>query len=296
MIRFLFLALALIPLSLSAKSIYGVLGGDTLKLTACTNEGGAICSLTWRGTEFVDRHDLGRHFQFAFRYDSINGEAINPTEAGNRKKQASNLLFISNRYNELTTTSQMAYFLSPDECSPSGNCPVNESVLSNTVMQKWVSVGVENIPYAIKFKVRYTLEDINHLNADYQPVKAAISSRSGASFNQVYTYNRVSGELERWQGGVNAGELNRNSDDVFIVSNGRWAWGIYAPNVTFYSVKRSPTAGSSIPNESGIIGVAAMFHYESEAYAIHEHEAYYIIGSIHNISSTIGRVIAKVER
>lgn len=73
-------------------------GSTNIRIIACKEYAGAICSLRWNNKEFVNNHDHGRQIQSAanFRFPlssprsnigdgSDFPETYNPTEAGNNR-------------------------------------------------------------------------------------------------------------------------------------------------------------------------------------------------------------------
>ena len=100
-------------------------GDSEIVITTTNRLAGAIHSLTWNGKEFIDSFDHGRQLQSAASFDCARpgefwAECFNPTEAGSRSDGAgpsssSRLLRIQAQGNQLTTTTQMAYWLAPGQ-------------------------------------------------------------------------------------------------------------------------------------------------------------------------------------
>src|SRR5262249_59749765 len=62
-------------------TIYGAFKDRVVMVTATGRAAGAIESLQWGDTEFLDAHDHGRDLQSAVSFDGLT-ECDNPTEAG----------------------------------------------------------------------------------------------------------------------------------------------------------------------------------------------------------------------
>src|SRR4029079_13079866 len=96
-------------------------GSSEIVITTTARLAGAIHSLTWNGQEFIDSADHGRQLQSASNFDAgsaFTPEAFNPTEAGSvddgaGPKSSSRLLHLIAKDNQLQTTNQMAFWLSP---------------------------------------------------------------------------------------------------------------------------------------------------------------------------------------
>ncbi|MGH9808323.1 MAG: hypothetical protein ACRD9W_13880, partial [Terriglobia bacterium] len=109
------------PGAAPSMTIFGQFKGRTVMVTATHRSAGAIESLQWGGTEFIDANDHGRDLQSAVSFDGLT-ECDNPTEAGASRDgpeaSSSLLLKASASDNILRTQSQMAYWLRPGQRSP----------------------------------------------------------------------------------------------------------------------------------------------------------------------------------
>jgi hypothetical protein len=123
------LALAQPPGEISARS-------HGLTATAYETTGWAICSVRYRGVEFIDAADHGRCLQSAVSFDWM-GEAFNPTEGGSVRdglasnRSSSQPLQVIEGKDELATEVRMAFW---------------QGGLSGHILRKWVQVGFGNRP------------------------------------------------------------------------------------------------------------------------------------------------------
>lgn len=174
---------------------------------------GAIDSLTWNGVEFIDSADHGRQLQSACAFNACGNEpfwaeAFNPTEAGSRRDgdgetSSSRLCSIEVRDNVLTTRNQTAYWLAPNEISPGPNSkgyPArNRTVLSNTHIEKRVTVGLPNLPQAIEYDVGFLIgeeegcKDQSFTYAQFE----VLTGYMPPSFHQFSTWNPIDGKVTR---------------------------------------------------------------------------------------------------
>jgi hypothetical protein len=102
-----------------------------LKVTTYETAAEAICSLRYRGTEYIDSADHGRCLQSAVSFDWM-GEAFNPTEAGSVRDGAtvnpstSQLMALVDGKDAIATEVKMAYW---------------QGGLSGHILRKYVTAG-----------------------------------------------------------------------------------------------------------------------------------------------------------
>jgi hypothetical protein len=134
-------------------------------LKACDRFAGAVCSITFRGREHIDRKDHGRLLQSASFFDRY-AECYNPTEGGSqrdRRRSSSVLAAASVEGNRLWTLTHMAHWLKPLEDYPPGcgrvrsdvKRSVNTEVLSGHFLEKRITVGLPDFPNVIEHRVTY---------------------------------------------------------------------------------------------------------------------------------------------
>lgn len=231
------ISLALLIQSLSATAsgingtseIRGPAGGSEIVIRTSDRTAGAICSLTWNGKEFIDAADHGRELQSASNFDmdgDIKAETFNPTEAGSCRdgageKTTSRLLFLRTKNNELITTNQMAFWLTPAERS-GGISARNTNALSNHLLGKHVRIGMPGLPNAIDYDVRFTIPgDEKHVHGVFE----ALTGYMPPEFNVFKGYNPTTRKLED----VGKGPGEQPLPLIFSTQDGNYAMGIYAP-------------------------------------------------------------------
>ncbi len=137
--------------------------GSPLTLTITPRLAGAVDSIRWKETEFINSHDHGRQLQSASNFDlgtDFHGETFNPTEAGSRSDGAgptstSRLLHLTHTSNQLQTTTQMAFWLAPDQKS-SGHDAKNKRTLSNHLLTKRITLGFLDWSNVIRYEATFT--------------------------------------------------------------------------------------------------------------------------------------------
>src|SRR5687768_2665491 len=125
--RLVFIAITTLTNALAASASAQAAWGDStiqamagpwpIEIKTCARFAGAICSLTWRGKQFINTTDHGRELQSASSFDYYR-EAFNPTEAGSRWDGAgptstSVLQGMWTTSNVLATQTRMAFWLRP---------------------------------------------------------------------------------------------------------------------------------------------------------------------------------------
>ncbi len=202
-------------------------GPSDIVITTTNRLAGAIHSLTWNGTEFIDSTDHGRQLQSASNFDCgkpIVAETYNPTEAGSRAdgagdKSSSKLRRIRAEGAELETTIQMAFWLKPGEKS-AGHPARNDKVLSDHLIHKRVHIGHKSLPHAIEYDVTFTVpKGEKHTYAVFE----ALTGYMPAEFNRFLKY----------QGGkfkpLDDGPGEQASPVVLATKSGTHAMGVYSP-------------------------------------------------------------------
>ncbi len=205
-------------------------GNSEIVILTTERLAGAIHSLTWDGREFIDSADHGRQLQSAANFDAelpLTAETFNPTEAGSRKDGAgptstSRLLHLIANGNQLQTTNQMAFWLSPTEKSD-GNLAKNKVDLSNHLVTKRVQIGQRNLPHVIRYDVTFSVPiGERHRHAVFE----AVTGYMPAEFEVFLKYNVAKDSIEPLDDGP-----GEQSFPV-ILSNkpGTHAMGIYSPD------------------------------------------------------------------
>ena len=205
-----------------------VAGGSEIVMTTTSRVAGAIHSLTWGGREFIDSHDHGRQLQSASNLDvdgRLFNECFNPTEAGCERDMAgptstSRLLFLSAGDRELVTVTQMAFWLRPGQSS-GGHKAMNPTALSNHLLQKQVTIGVDGLDHAIRHAITFTLP------ADERHDRATFEILTGYMPTVFDTFLRLlpDGSLEP----LDAGPGEQAHPVILATADGRHAMGCWSP-------------------------------------------------------------------
>ncbi len=205
-------------------------GPSDIVITTTSRLAGAIHSLTWNGKEFINSTDHGRQLQCAAAFDwdrGFNAESYNPTEAGSRDdgagdKSSSKLLSLHAEGEELRTTIQMAFWLTPGE--KSGNDPArNDRALSDCVVAKCVHIGRRGLAHAIEFDTTFTIpRGERHTSVHFE----APTGYMPAEFGRFWKYDADKADLEKLDD--HAGEQDRPV--VLSTADGAYAMGVYSPD------------------------------------------------------------------
>lgn len=207
-------------------------GAGEIVIKTTTRLAGAVDSLTFNGKEFIDSADHGRQLQSAASFDCARpgefwAECYNPTEAGSRDDGAgatstSKLLSLRAEGNRLTTTTQMAFWLSPGETS-SGRPALNDTCFSRYLVSKRVRIGYKELAHAIDYHVTFTVPaGERHTYAQFE----AVTGYMPEEFSDFWNYDVSSGKLLR----LDDGPGEQASPVVFATANGSHAMGVFSPD------------------------------------------------------------------
>ncbi len=189
-------------------------------------------SLTWGGREFIDSYDHGRQLQSACSFGSgpLNefwAESYNPTEAGSRNDGAgstssSKLIELRTNGPELSTTTQMAFWLAPGQDS-SGHPARNTTVISNHRVTKRIHIGYKNWPHAIEYEATFDVpKDEKHTYAQFE----AVTGYMPPEFSRFWTFDAASRELKP----LDDGPGEQRYPVVFSTPTRSYAMGIFSPD------------------------------------------------------------------
>lgn len=207
--------------------IRGKLGHGEIVITTTSRLAGAIHSVTWNGQEFIDSFDHGRQLQSASNFDvdgKFEPETFNPTEAGSMRDgrgptSTSCLLHLIAGGNQLQTTTQMAFWLHPEEQSL-GNPARNKQPLSNHLLTKRVTIGYGEMPNVIVYDATFSLPlGEKHKYAQFEVVTGYMPPE----FSQFWTYDPANGLKELSDG---PGEQGRPV--LLATEDAKYAMGVYS--------------------------------------------------------------------
>lgn len=217
------------PLPNGNATIRQTTGHSEIVITTTSRLAGAIHSLTWNGKEFVDSADHGRQIQSASNFDAgsrFTPETFNPTEAGSVRdgagpKSSSRLLHLISGKNELQSTIQMAFWLTPVDKSE-GNPAKNTTILSDHLLTKRVRIGYRTLPNVIQYDVTFGLPvGEKHTYAQFE----AVTGYMPAEFEVFWKYNPKTRDLEALSDGPGEQAL----PVVLATKDGNYAMGIFSP-------------------------------------------------------------------
>lgn len=210
--------------------IRGGLDSDQIVITTTQRLAGAIHSLQWKGKEFIDSTDHGRQLQSASNFDAgsaITAETFNPTEAGSRADGAgpnstSRLLHAIASGNQLQTTSQMAFWLKPNEKS-GANPAKNTTALSNHLLTKRVTIGFKDMPQVLLYDVTFSIPlGEHHTQAAFE----VLTGYMPAEFSRFWTLDEKTGEPQP----LTDGPGEQPQPVIFATESGSHAMGIWTPH------------------------------------------------------------------
>ena len=214
------------------STIQAVALGRPLVIRTTARLAGAIGSLTWNGKEFINQDDHGRELQSASSFDGF-GECFNPTEAGSSADgtgptSSSRLLQISATQNQLSTSTQMAFWTRPDQSYPNGcggnpkvKVAQNRTVLSNHTLFKNVKIGFMGISNVIEHEITFRVPE-HHQSASIE----ALTGYLGKEFRNFLTYDPLAGTITR----ASTGPAEDPRLTIFSTIDNQYAMGVFAAN------------------------------------------------------------------
>lgn len=283
--------------------------GLPLTVTTSGQYGGAISSLKWADKEFVNDWDHGRQFQtnaqFFNRY-----ECYNPYEAGSKidaqfPTTSSKLLSLTVNGYSLDSTTQMAWYVAPDEAQtgigahcgdpsawlPTPHTPPYTSLLSDYQVHKKVTIGFAGIENVIE-----------HWSDLYIPeqVKAGliqITEVMPYDFSNVWTYDVVSKSYRK----IRAPSGEDDEVKVMTTGDGAYAMAFYSPELL-----QPYGNGNATGNRWGLVfpdpvhypepnyacaGVGSVNHFDSfNGPGWTSDRAYLVIGNMNQVKQGLDRL------
>jgi hypothetical protein len=233
------------------SQIAGMFDGSPIVIKTTNRLAGAIDSLVWKGKEFVDSTDHGRQIQTAWTVNG-HGQCYNPTEAGSHLDgpTSSSILLDIRKTSEVSyyTKSKPAFWDPPEFQDPGcnfdvngtngpwlGGKAINKTVVSDWILEKWVTIGYAGIPNIIKYISRITVPINPDVEIDYiildQP-----SVHMPGEFNKWEQYNPQSKLLIP----PNTFYGLSNRPHVLSTPDGNFALSVYSPEIPEQGMENLP--------------------------------------------------------
>jgi hypothetical protein len=272
-------------------TIRGEYKGRTVLLAATGRSAGAIESLQWGGTEFINASDQGRHLQSAVSYDGLI-ECDNPTEAGSSRdghgasRSSSRLLSASAEGNVLRTRSQMAYWLRLGQTSPSCGLAQNDlaTALSSTVLEKTVRFlpGFDNV---LEHRISFEMARARKL-AQFEVLTAYMPER----FAAFHTCTPADATLRPLTDGPGEQAL----PVVLATADGSHALGLYTPQAGAGRM-RGPGYGRWRFENERVTKSNVVFRLDKAPAGGHQFVVYSVFGALGDVCRTIAKLDASVD-
>ena len=270
------------------SQISATFSGSPIVVKTCERTAGAVCSITWKGKEFINTTDHGREMQSASSFDGYH-ECYNPTEAGSGDDgsgaaSTSVLRSIGASGNVLTTQTQMAFWLHHGETcgttNGSAGSAVNEFPLSNHILDKKVTIGFGGIPNVIEYLANFTIPE-NHSSATFE----AVTGYMPPDFNKFWTYDPQTKKLEA----LSNGPGEQQYPVILSTQDGNYAMGIYSPDLPQgnlgygrWSFARDTMKWNCVFREGAITAGKTL-----------SYRCYPIIGSLKDVTDALDQMSAK---
>ncbi len=282
------------------------MGPDPIVIKTTDRLAGAIDSLVWRGVEFIDSADHGRQLQSACSFNACGNEpfwaeAYNPTEAGTRLDGAgatssSKLLSIESTGSELTTRTQMAFWLAPHEKSPRPNAPGvparNRSILSNTFLKKKVTLGLPDLSQAIRYDVEFEIAADE--GCPDQPFSLAqmevLTGYMPPAFSKFFTWNPKDGTTAV----LSEGPGEQPLPIIFATETMNHAMGVYAPKQE-ERIGSGPSYGRWFFRQDNVVKWNCVYRIRAKDRiepGKYSYRVYVAVGDFEQVKSTLSKLVA----
>ncbi|WP_375454256.1 hypothetical protein [uncultured Methylobacterium sp.] len=261
-------------------------GGSEIVLRISSRNAGAVDSLTWGGTEFLNGFDHGRELQSAAAFDNY-GECHNPTEAGSAADGAgarSTSLLTGLRRGRawLETETRMAWWLGPGQASP--GCPrgpgPQTGALSDHTLRKRVAIGLPGIPNAIEVQASFDLPR-PYASATFEVLTAYMPP----GFSRFWTFEPRSRTLAPLS--HEAGE--QGLPVILATPDGAYAMGVWSPGLPQPGL---PNLGygrfdfATVPGAgNATVKWNCVFREEAPAAGPHGYACYAVIGTLADVQA-----------
>lgn len=314
--------LLILPMNevLADLKISKMAGPWRIEITSCNHDAGAICSLKWRGKEFIDDWDRGRQLQTAANFlqtdvnSSKQAEKYNPTEAGSVIDgpykgdipfkgiyPSPNSLFSSSKMlaqqssksssgltdnNVLKTVVQPAFWVPVED--PNGEVTYQSKrykVLSNHIIRKEVTIGAYGLPHVIRYLTEYIVsaEERPHDHGVFE----AITGYMPKEFSKFYTFDMSSERLRSIPSSINK---EQELPLIFSTPDGRWAMGVFSPllpqipNLGYGAFKNSSTVKWNIVYRFNNPNKDRYGRLLKKTYGF---ESFIVVGSLNNVKTSL---------
>ncbi|MGT2478369.1 hypothetical protein ACU4GR_04430 [Methylobacterium oryzae CBMB20] len=262
--------------------------GSPITLGVSSRTAGAIDSLTWGGTQFINAHDHGRELQSASAYDGY-GECLNPTEAGSDAdgtgpRSTSLLTALQVGADTLQTRSQMAYWIGAGQVT--GSCPKgpgpHAGPRSDDVLVKHVTLGAEGVANAIAYRVTYNTAQA-HVSATFEAATAYMPPE----FARFWSFDPATGQSAP----LSAGPGEQGVPVILANADGSRAMGVYSPALPQPTV---PNAGygrfafATLPGPgNATVKWNCVFRENNVPAGAHSYTCYVVVGTLEDVKAGI---------
>lgn len=247
-------------------------------IKTCAHDAGAICSLRWRGKEFIDDYDHGRQLQSAVVFDRT-GETFNPTEAGasfltdgiNPHPSSSVLQASWSMPNILATQTRMAFWN-----------PVNGQRTSNHILNKRVTIGAFGLAHVIEYANSFTIPaNERHSHGQFEIVTGYMPYE----FSKFWTYNVRTKSLRA----LGDGPGEQGLPVILSTQDEGWAMGIYSAEHKRFGRWRFGREGVVKWNNVARVN-------NPRAGGVYSFRSYVVVGSLQNVRVSMDQLYSKLGK
>ncbi len=267
--------------------------GSTLILKTSSRFAGAISSLVFDGKEFINSTDHGRELQSDVFFDNY-GVCYNPTEAGSRADGAKDttssvLKFFRVQGNQIWITTQMAFWLQPDQLAYPAHCgsypnlkrAVNKTILSNVLLKKHIIIGIPGFPNVIKESITFDVPS-TYCCATFE----VLTGYMPKDFSQAFYFDPQTMKAKPAQG--HQGE--QRYPVILATNNHQYAMGIFSPGLP---QPDWPNAGYGAFTFSAVNKWNCVYRYRDVQAKPYHFICFVVVGNLTEVENTLHRLDVK---
>ncbi len=271
--------------------IRGPFRDSAIVIGASARFAGAIDSLTWKGKEFIDRHDHGRLMQSAAHFNDWR-ECFNPTEGGSRDDDggaasSSRLLSVDAKAHSWTMRTRMAFWLAPAQTSSAcrGINAINKVRLSDHDLIKTVEIGARGLPNVIEHRVTFRVPT-GYDSAVFEALTAYLP----IGFSKFWTYDPKQDRLAP----LSEGPGEQPLPVIIATPDGQYALGVYSPDLPQQSWPRRGYGRKRFVDPwnwtNATVKWNCVFRLKAVKAGDHRFTCYSIVGSLDDVRQAIGKL------
>lgn len=289
--KYLFSLLLLVSnFALADITISGMYGSNKIEMRSCNWAAGAICSLKYKGLEFINGElntngtptDHGRQLQSASSFNDL-GEAYNPTQAGSNfffdgfypsESKSSVMLTRWFADNHVGVRTKMGFW---KQIYTNKNNPYEYTLKSNHEVLTQTTIGIRYFQNVILYEATFYVPPVDLIPL-YKGQFEVSTAYMQTYFNMFYIL-QDNGNLSA----IGDIQQEQNKPVIFSTTDGQYAMGIYSPEAP---QPEYPFASYGIWRHPDCVKMNYVVRVNNPS-GYYKYRAYYVIGSLSEVQNTM---------